>query len=575
MAMAEQAVRARRRLTWRGKLALAVASPIAFLGLAELALAVAGYQPHEVRAPYERFSARKAPGTVRIMVLGGSAAAGYPFAPRGGPAPFLRELLRDVAPGQRTEVLNCGVNALASAGLTILARKLLDYQPDALIIYSGHNEFYNMPDVNRLVAKWDPEPPSWIRRSRTLAMLADTVAMIRGGPPEPPHATRAEQAAVGTLGVPNDYTPGMLAPPYEARLREIVWLAGERKVPVVLCTPASNLRDVPPPCPRHRPGLTAEQLAAWQAAYQEGRTQAAAGRHEAALAAFAKAAAIDREEAGLLYDQARSLWALGKQAEAKPLFVAARDRDYMPMRATSPILDAVRRVALEPGVALADAEAVFAEASPGGVPGDELFLDHVHLTLRGAMILAECWAHALERGGLLGGRAGWDWPRARAQETYERDLRLAPEFVAQGYMFIGSQCAGAEAGGRLVAGFRRPQFVEHARERGSRLMAEALRLDPAAAGALQKRHDPYVGCYLANAYLRLGQVDQAIRLCQGVMETAPDFPLAHECLAKARAAKRRVEDICGCSAQVAAWACSTTRSATEPTQASGPQEREP
>ena len=123
--MSEQAARARRRLTWRGKVLLAVAAPIAFLGLAELALAVAGFQPREVPAPCESVPAHKARGTVRIVVVGGSAAAGYPFGPRGGPAPFLRELLRDVAPGQRTEVFNCGVNALASEGLVVLVRKLV------------------------------------------------------------------------------------------------------------------------------------------------------------------------------------------------------------------------------------------------------------------------------------------------------------------------------------------------------------------------------------------------------------------------------------------------------------------
>jgi len=533
--MPEKETTGRRKLTWRGKLLLAVGAPVVFLGLVELVLALAGYQVREVEPYYERFPARKRAGSVRILVVGGSAAAGYPFSPRGGPAAFLRELLRDIAPGQPTEVFNCAANALNSKGVVMLVRRLVKYEPHILIVYSGHNEFHNNPRRNREVAEWNPQGPCWLFCTRTYALLKDMALLFRGGPPRQPF-TRAERAATGRLGSPANYKLGVLAPPYEANLRELVQTAASKGVSVVLTTLASNLSGAPPSLPEHREGLTGDELAAWRGHYEKGRALAKAGRHREALSAFEKAGAIDGTHAGLLYEQARCHFALEHFARAKELFVAARDADYLPMRATTPRNEVVRRVAGLPDVALADAEAAFAEASPRGIPGDEPFCDHVHLSLRGAMLLARCWARTLETAGLLGARAGWDWSRARPQEDYERAAGLEPEFLAAGHAEMGVQCARAEAGGRLVAAYRRPQFLEHVRRRGSRHFATALRLAPQVVEAALAEREAYISCYIARAHLDLGRAEKAVKICKEVVDAAPRLALAYRYLGEAYAA---------------------------------------
>ena len=171
--MTESGRRPRRVLSLRAKLLLAAASPVVFLLLLELGLAVAGYAARQEWAPYDRFRARKPAGTVRIAVVGGSAAAGCPFEHRGGPVAFLRQLLRDVAPGQPTEVVNCAVNALASGGILLLLDKIVERDIDVLIVYSGHNEFYNEPSVNHAVATWEPDELSWYRKTRAYSLLQD------------------------------------------------------------------------------------------------------------------------------------------------------------------------------------------------------------------------------------------------------------------------------------------------------------------------------------------------------------------------------------------------------------------
>lgn len=518
---------------------MAIAAPLVFLGLLEAGLQLAGYgREREQPAAYDRPAARKAPGTVRVMVVGGSAAAGWPFHPRGSPARFLRELLRDVAPGQRTEVLNCAVNSLTSEGVLLLVRRLVTYEPDVLIVACGHNEFYNEPSFNRLIAGWDPEPPGWLSRTRTRLLLDDVATLVRGGPPEGGDAvaTRAQRAQAGQLAVPRDFRPGSLAAPLAEKLRQMIELARERGAAVILTTLPTNLRDAPPNKPEHRPGLSDEQREAWRRHYDEGRSLAREGQHEAALAAFARADALDATHAGLLYAQARSLLALGRYGPARELFVAARDQDFVPTRTTRWRNDAVRETARQADIALCDADRVFSDTAPHGIPGDELFCDHVHLTLDSILLLARSWARTLEAHHLLGEKAGWDWSRERSRDAYAKALGLSPSYLALAHCDVAFQCALAEASGVRVAAFRRPQLIESLRARGADHVAKALRLHRGAVQQLTAEFHPHIYCYVALGYVAADEPARAVGICKEVLDALPRFALAYEVLVEAHRA---------------------------------------
>ena len=68
----------------------------------------------------------------------------------------------------------------------------------------------------------------------------------------------------------------------------------------------------------------------------------------------------------------------------------ARDLDALRFRADSRINEIIRSVAAAagPGVEFVDGEGVFAEASPHGIPGRELFYEHVHMNPHGNYLLA-------------------------------------------------------------------------------------------------------------------------------------------------------------------------------------------
>ncbi|HUZ08396.1 MAG TPA: hypothetical protein VMV89_13040, partial [Candidatus Paceibacterota bacterium] len=143
--------------------------PLLFLGLLELGLRLAGYghptafflpakdpgramltdnpwfgwrffPPAVARTPQPFYlSARKSPDTVRIFVLGESAAMGDP-EPSYGFARQLERLLQARHPDQKIEVVNTAMTAINSHVVRLIARDCVPRQGDFWLVYAGNNE---------------------------------------------------------------------------------------------------------------------------------------------------------------------------------------------------------------------------------------------------------------------------------------------------------------------------------------------------------------------------------------------------------------------------------------------------
>ena len=159
----------------------------------------------------------------------------------------------------------------------------------------------------------------------------------------------------------------------------------------IVCTVPVNLKDSAPFVSAHVADLEPKGEAVWQVVFDEGVRLESEGKHDKALTRFQTALGMDPQYADAEFRSARCLLALGRPAEARDRFVRARDLDALRFRSDSAINRTVREVAAAragEGVILADAETSFAAASPSGIPGEELFLEHVHMTFAGNYHLA-------------------------------------------------------------------------------------------------------------------------------------------------------------------------------------------
>jgi tetratricopeptide (TPR) repeat protein len=210
---------------------------------------------------------------------------------------------------------------------------------------------------------------------------------------------------------------------------------------IVVSTVAVNLKDSAPFGSEHRRELSVTDKSRWEALYQNGVAAQSSGKIEEAAGWFRDAAQIDDQFADLRFRQGCCALALGKTDEAKKLFASARDLDTLRFRGDSRLNDLTRQTVSnfsDQRVVLADAEKTFAEKSPGGLPGDDLFYEHVHLNFDGNYLLARTIAPKLEN--LLPEKitaqtvAGQAWPseadcaRRLAWSDWDKQQALAEIF---------------------------------------------------------------------------------------------------------------------------------------------------
>jgi tetratricopeptide (TPR) repeat protein len=178
---------------------------------------------------------------------------------------------------------------------------------------------------------------------------------------------------------------------FERNLRDMVELGVRSGAKVLISTVGRNWRDCAPLASLHRADLAAGQQAGWEKLYQDGMEREQQGKHSEAAAQYEQALKLDDRFAELHFRLARCHAALGDREKARVHFDLACEYDTLRFRADNRINQVIRRVAAEQsgrGVRLADAEAALLQASADGVPGEEWFYEHVHLTFPANYLVA-------------------------------------------------------------------------------------------------------------------------------------------------------------------------------------------
>ncbi|MCB0274240.1 MAG: tetratricopeptide repeat protein [Calditrichaeota bacterium] len=340
-----------------------------------------------------RIPAHKAPDTFRIFVLGGSAAMGDPDFSFSF-SRILEQMLQQQYPDRRFEVHNAAITAINSNVVLPIARDCAAQQPDLMIVYLGNNEVIGPYGPGTVFAPFQSSL-AFIRANVFLntTAIGQTVKSLSrrwGGGGNSPAVWRGVDMFLENQIRPDDPRMAAVYHHFEQNLIDICRAGREAGAAVILATVATNLRDCPPFASPHPDNLDAGALQAWESHYRQGKELAIGGEWPAALAAFDQAGRIRATVADLAYLMGQGYAALGQGEEAQTGFKLARDLDALRFRADSRINSIIRRIATEEeGISLADAEAVLSAESPDGIPGEDLFLDHVHFNFHGNYRLAK------------------------------------------------------------------------------------------------------------------------------------------------------------------------------------------
>jgi tetratricopeptide (TPR) repeat protein len=418
-----QARRFRGWRRWILRFSLLLGSPILFFGLAEAGLRWSGYGyptsfflgpdasgayrsndqfgwrffPRPLaRRPQPFLLPVKSPGTIRIFIVGSSAAMGIPD-PAFGFGRILEVMLRERYPGTRFEVVNAAMTAVNSHVALEISEECASHGADIFVVYMGNNEVTGPYGPGTVFQQWSRRlaivrASIRVKSTRVGQLLSDVAEECRRGEDAPSVWTGMEMCENNRIAADSP----QLALVYDNFRRNLIDICdGARRADaaVVLATVAANLQDFPPLASLHRSDLSPADLTRWESIYRAGVALESSGDLRKATEQYEAAAGIDDRFAELQFRLGRCLLAAGRSSEARQRFALACDLDALRFRADRRINAIIREVAAGQeagGVYFVDAQRALADSAPAAssILGGDLFQDHVHMTFNGNYRLA-------------------------------------------------------------------------------------------------------------------------------------------------------------------------------------------
>ena len=370
------------------------------------------YFAHQASVPTpnpDYFLRDKPEGTFRIAAQGGSSAAGYPFY-RGASFPqILGTRLRLAYPDRDVEVVNTAMAAVNSYTLLDLADEIIAQDPDVVVVYAGHNEFYGAlgaasteslgrtPGLVRTYLRLRGFRTVQLIRSIAGGLLSPSAEERRAG--APPSSTLMARM-IGEQQVPlggEIYQAGLRQ--FASNLDHLLATYQKAGIPVYISTLASNERHQRPFTTVLSAGI---DTTAWQTAAQAGIDQIEAGNAAEAIPLLRQATEIDTLAADPFFALGRAYFTLGQFDLARVALGRARDLDALRFRAPEAFNAVIREAAERHGATVVDGEAALRAVSPGGVIGQRVMLEHLHPNLEGYSVLADAFFDAFVEDALLG-----------------------------------------------------------------------------------------------------------------------------------------------------------------------------
>lgn len=504
---------------------------------------------------------RKQPGTVRILVIGESAALGDPEPAFGMPR-FLETILEARYPKHRVEVINAAITALNSHALRHIAADSKDLGADFWVLYPGNNEVHGpFGPANGPTGKVLPlsviRASLWLRSTAVgqfFSQALSKTAATAGNMSLAPRWAGLEMFSENRVGLTDPrLTPVWNA--YRENLADIVRMGTQSGARVIVGTMAVNLPDSPPFSSADSSESNSAPYKEWSAVVTKAKDLDEQGDWPRSVEEWSKAAVLRKDHAETLYHLGLARLNARDTVQGRKDLEAARDLDMLRFRADSHIIDITREVANDAKVTLVDPEKDLKGTDPYRPPGADIFYEHVHLRPEGNYQLARIFADAISAriSSNTGAtntltleqclvRLGWT-PQAEARIwTQIRSLCQRPPFSLQSHgeartRYLDDRITDANASARRIGLNGSLRAVEnvlnshpddwqlceqlarlyHAGRRWTNSLPLWKRVVMAAPNNVMAWH------YLGEAFSRTGEKDGAMSAYAKALEIRPDF----------------------------------------------------
>lgn len=330
------------------------------------------FQKFEYTAPAnDIFLKDKPENTFRIFVMGSSTVFGFPYERNLMFSRIMHKRLEDAYPDKKIEVVNTSITAINSFTLLDFTGEILKYNPDAILIYAGHNEFYGAFGIGsnetmsrnrgltRLhIALMDLKIYQMIRN-----IIAKVSQKIASGKKVEVHGTLMKRM-VGNPDIlfgSDEYNTAMER--YKQNMSDILKIAANKNVPVFLSELVCNINGMQP-----FNSIKTDKLEGAADVYKKAQLAEQNGNFDAAL----------------------------------ELYYNAKDLDCIRFRASEDINRIVNELAAEYKVFKIPMLSFFQNKSPNKLIGNNLMTEHVHPNIDGNFLMAEAFYSEITKSGIIG-----------------------------------------------------------------------------------------------------------------------------------------------------------------------------
>ncbi len=311
------------------------------------------------------FRQQKPANGFRIFVLGGSTANGYPYGSNLMFSRLLEQRLKKMLPNRVVEVVNVSTAAINSYALLDVMDEVLAQEADLILIYAGHNEYYGALGVASMINIG--RTPAFVRfylklaRFKTFRLIRDSVQFLQKKTENTAPTATLMQRIVATHSIPLNsplYQKGVEQ--FSGNLKRILKKAARANVPIFVSELVSNTSDVPP-------FISVDETESAHETFERAKKE---------------------EQAGLFQNAAID-------------FTKAKDLDGLRFRAPSEFNQIIHSLADQFDAVVVPMLSVFESASPNGLVGDNLMIDHLHPNIDGYFLMAEAFLHKMLESGFL------------------------------------------------------------------------------------------------------------------------------------------------------------------------------
>lgn len=319
------------------------------------------------------FDKVKKENAFRIFVLGGSSAAGWPYVPNASFSRHLKRRLELLYPDNTIEVINCGISAINSYTIRDFVPGILEQDPDLVLIYAGHNEYYGALGTGSSVSlgnsRFFVNTFIWLHDFKTTLLFRDLIDWIfslfqnnEPGIQEKSDGTLMSQM-IGESLIPfesDTYHNGIKQ--FEGNLEDILVLLKKENVPVVIGTLTMNLLDQKP---------------------------------------FVSVKSGNYPPAEEVFNEAVRQIEVGNTKSASDLFFQAKELDALRFRAPEKINEVIRSLSLKLEIPIIDIDSLFKINSPYNIVGYNLTVDHLHPNIEGYKLIADAYFYKMSAHDFL------------------------------------------------------------------------------------------------------------------------------------------------------------------------------